>query len=63
MEKVTETVESLNYGGGGVQTIIKGLNLPPSLNKIGLMNLPNSYGANVTPATPIPRGSNGNRRA
>ena len=48
---------------GGVQTIIKGLNLPPSLNKIGLMYLPNMYGANVTPATPVPCGSNGNRRA
>ena len=62
MEKVTETVESLNYGGG-VQLIIKGLNLPPSLNKIGLMYLPNIYGENVTLATPVPWGSNGNRRA
>ena len=62
MEKFTETVESLNYDGGG-QTIIKGLNLPPSLNKIGLMYLPNMYGANVTPTTPVPRGSNGNRKA
>jgi hypothetical protein len=36
----------------GVQSIIKGLNLPP--NKIGLITLPNLYGANVTRATPVP---------